>query len=65
MLGDSPLPIDYFIRNWAKGWGSWIADSLGQAFLPSDDLQYFLEGSDEAISLRLKWHTIVVNLDFF
>lgn len=26
-----------------------------------DDMQYFVEGSDEAMSLRLKWHTIAVN----
>ena len=65
MLGDSLLPTNSSIRNWASGQGHWIADSLGQALLLPDDMQYFSEGSDDVISFRLKWHTIAVNLDLF
>ena len=64
MLGDRPLPTDSCIRNWASGQGGWIADSLGQTLLLPDNMQYFAEGSDEAISLKLKWHTIAVNFNF-
>ena len=60
MLGNQPLPITSSVRNWANGQGSQIVHSLGQALqLPSDG-QYFSEGSDEAVSLRLEWHTIAV-----
>lgn len=30
-----------------------------------DDVQYFTDGSDEAVSLRLKWYTIAVSSKFF
>ncbi|XP_030950334.1 uncharacterized protein LOC115974227 [Quercus lobata] len=61
MLGDCPLPTDSCIQNWASGQGGWIVDSLGQTLLLPDDMQYFVEGSDEAISLKLKWHTIATS----
>ena len=40
-------------------------DSLGQALLLPNDMQYFAEGSDETVSLRLKWHTIAVSSKLF
>lgn len=64
LLGDHPLPTNSCIRSWANGQGGRITDSLGQALLFLDNMQYFAKGNNEAISLKLKWHAIAVNFNF-
>nr|POE98879.1 hypothetical protein CFP56_44641 [Quercus suber] len=58
MLGDCLFPTNSYIQNWASRQGGRIIDNLKQALLLPDDMQYFVEGSAEAISVKLKWHTI-------
>ena len=53
MLGDQPLPVTSSVRNQASGQGGRITDSVGQALLLPNDMQYFAEGSDEAVSLKV------------
>lgn len=60
MLGSEPLPVTSSIRNWAAGEGGCIAWSLGQALQLPKDVKYFFGGSDEALAVRLQWHTIML-----
>ena len=63
-LGDQPLPIMSSVRNWANEEGGWIAHSLGRALQLPNDVRYFSDESNEAVALRLEWHTIVVSSIF-
>ena len=60
MLENEPLPVTSTIRNWAQGKGGQIAQSLEQALQLPNDVKYFASGSDEALVVRLQWHTIAV-----
>lgn len=62
MLGDEPLTVTSTIRNWSSRGGGWIAWSLRQALQLLNDVRYFSESSDEALAVRLQWHTIAVTL---
>ena len=57
-LGNWPLPTRSSVRNWDKRQGGRIAQSLGQALELPNDVQYFSEGDDEVVTIRLEWHTI-------
>lgn len=48
------------LRNWASGEGGRIAQNLGKGLQLPKDVHYFSDGSDEALAVRLQWHSIAV-----
>lgn len=65
MLRDEPLPVTSSIRNWFTREGGRIARSLRQALQLPNDTRYFVDSSDEAITARLQWYTIVVMFNLY
>ena len=59
-LGGEPLPAVASVKMWAQGEGGRMAQSLVNGLLLPEDVQFFLDGSEDSIVRRLQWHTIVV-----
>lgn len=59
-IRNQPLPTTSSVQKWEKGEGGRVARSLVQALQLPNDVQYFSEGSDEAVAFWLEWHAIAI-----
>ena len=62
---DRPLLASASIRSWAQGQGGWVAQSLVHDLLLPEDVQFFLDETEDLLARQLQWHTIAVTSSHF
>ena len=54
------LPASASVQAWEKGERGRVAQSLAHGLLLPEDMNAFVDETDESMGRRLQWHTITV-----